>query len=648
MDNRDLSFPYNYARQNLAQWRTRYASITEYLRAIVRNMMCQGYALNEMFNEYHYQSFPSFGNEMEATVYLRDYHKEVEMYRVFPILDRLLDTRSDESVAGLCYSDLIRLVDSAEVSQNLVEELEYTYLSDFLQHMSSLMWMALCLSGKSEQESLTIVSCELIEDNYCFDDCTSIKKAFRGTNVEKFLARNYMPMPPLIIPTNNFATNFAAKILDEVSNQKLESVTFFNPSKKYDDSKMLEKFRRDFRCFVSPDGTMCLLYTKDVLDKYILTSPHPYVCSEIARNLLESGDVNTATIFIQEALVCALSVSNPYWDNPIAICGCASSLLSVCHLLSDDNLADFEMCVGKSLRRALQLYLLRAIAAIDQMSDVDTKLYGLIIRKKEFQKALAAFGKVDSDALLECYKKGDFVIPIRMLKELMLFVRLSSKDSSLFWLNHISEHESQARLRKAQLLELREKEYTVLDKHLLDFFVKKSDYKSFEQIADEKGIRYLYHVTKRSNLQSIIENKGLYSWGYSNEHGIQYDSAVGTDETREKDAEADLDNYVRLSLCDDYPTQKGKKSTGEDYVLLKVKRDAIWSKNTLFADRDATDKQHLEGPGLSDFLNIDFEATSAHNLEYDDPRYQKHLAEIMVKEYIPISYIVNIEDPDTF
>lgn len=41
---------------------------------------------------------------------------------------------------------------------------------------------------------------------------------------------------------------------------------------------------------------------------------------------------------------------------------------------------------------------------------------------------------------------------------------------------------------------------------------KRSNWKEFEAILSQNRITKLYHFTDRDNLESIINNGGLYSW----------------------------------------------------------------------------------------------------------------------------------------
>ena len=625
-------------------------------------MMYEAYTMREIFREYQNRSLPSYTQIEDAISYLKTYHVEVRKYRICPRFELMLKDNPKDNIGGLIYTNYEKMAYSAEVSADMLEQIEYSYIFDFLQEKCVQRWLALCLSGSSEMEAVRMITgvtgpIRHLDGNLLNDsnplDFGLVRTLFQDLGVNTFMATHYQPLPPLPIGVEMRKEMSDDELVDKINEEVLgytqENATFFNHTKQCDDSKMLAKFLRDFRYAKSNDSLEgVIIEESDVFSNYVCSCPHPFVCAELASALITKGDYNTATIFLQEVLQNAFNVSNPYWNNPIAICGCADALMMLYDILGDNNISEFEMLTSVSVRRALQLYLIRAKAALDVITGEDQKKYRLTSRRQKYSSEIFPGVLANVNILYEGYKRGEFSIQKNLLAELMSFVRLYTTDHSLSFKEHIAERAIQAANRREQLPLSYKKEYTPLDKRLMSFFEKKENYQRFEEYLDSKGIKCLYHITLRANLQSIIENKGLYSWEYSLNNDIKFDAAVGSEETREKDAKAGLSNYVRMSFCDDYPTQKERKRKREDLVLLKIKRDAIWSWDTRFSDCDATDPAHHDGPNFEDLKRIDIDAALRHGLETDDPRYNSHLAEVMVKEYVPISYILNIDNPDTF
>ena len=50
---------------------------------------------------------------------------------------------------------------------------------------------------------------------------------------------------------------------------------------------------------------------------------------------------------------------------------------------------------------------------------------------------------------------------------------------------------------------------------------KKNNWQQFEQVLKDNRITKLYHFTDFDNLESIIQNGGLYSWADCDEKGIK-------------------------------------------------------------------------------------------------------------------------------
>ena len=89
------------------------------------------------------------------------------------------------------------------------------------------------------------------------------------------------------------------------------------------------------------------------------------------------------------------------------------------------------------------------------------------------------------------------------------------------------------------------------------------------------------------------------------------------------------------------------KQRGSDLVLLKIKNDVALFSDTLFSDINVADGGHHHGGSFRDLQNVDIRATRRHYVRKDDPDFKKHQAEVMVKTFIPLEYIVNINNPES-
>ena len=85
------------------------------------------------------------------------------------------------------------------------------------------------------------------------------------------------------------------------------------------------------------------------------------------------------------------------------------------------------------------------------------------------------------------------------------------------------------------------------------------------------------------------------------------------------------------------------RNGGCELVVLEVKVDVAYLKDTLFSDMNATDSGHSHGGDIDNLKKVNFEATKMKYLRNGDSLFKMHQAEVMVKTFVPIEYIVNID-----
>lgn len=161
-----------------------------------------------------------------------------------------------------------------------------------------------------------------------------------------------------------------------------------------------------------------------------------------------------------------------------------------------------------------------------------------------------------------------------------------------------------------------------------------------------KGILTLYHFTDRANIQSIIDNGGIYSWQSCQERGILVKRPGGDDSSHSIDSYKGLGKYVRLSFTSNHPMMYVAKNDGRisDPVVLRIDLSVADLPGTKFSDVNAARNNATVAPGLSGASNIHFTTVrqSNHfNLSDDEKPYYQ--AEVLVYDKIPISCIKNID-----
>lgn len=171
---------------------------------------------------------------------------------------------------------------------------------------------------------------------------------------------------------------------------------------------------------------------------------------------------------------------------------------------------------------------------------------------------------------------------------------------------------------------------------------RKENWNDFYQVLASNGIRYLYHFTDTRNIPSIKRHGGLFSWYYCKNNNINIPCQGGDYDSRELDKKYGLQDYVRLSFCDDHPMAYRLKQSGSDIKVLRIKIDVALLKETLFSDINAADKLHTHGSSLEDLKRVNFTATKRHYISRNDEDFKPHQAEVMVKTFVPLKYIENI------
>ncbi len=163
-------------------------------------------------------------------------------------------------------------------------------------------------------------------------------------------------------------------------------------------------------------------------------------------------------------------------------------------------------------------------------------------------------------------------------------------------------------------------------------------------LLDNK-VTKLYHFTDRSNLTSIKKMGGLYSWEYMLINNNDIPMPGGSQLSRMLDQRYGLQNYVRTSFCKDHPMMHIALNEGRIHnaVLLEINPIVVTLHHTLFSDMNATRNGHKRGKTLRDLQRVRFDVclqTKYFNIIEEDRSYYQ--AEVMVKEFIPAKYIMNL------
>lgn len=205
------------------------------------------------------------------------------------------------------------------------------------------------------------------------------------------------------------------------------------------------------------------------------------------------------------------------------------------------------------------------------------------------------------------------------------------------------EEERQIAREQAEALrKIEEDKKAEKERKLKALLSKKANWRDFQRVLQQNGITAFYHFTDTSNLKSIKDNNGLYSWHYADSSGIIITFPGGDTLSRDLDKRYGLQDYVRVSFCTDHPMQFRLEQRGRSLVLLKVDVEVAYFENTIFCNINATDSNHEKGQNIEDLERIRFSATKRTFVSREDSDFKYHQAEVLVKTWIPLEYITNI------
>lgn len=207
--------------------------------------------------------------------------------------------------------------------------------------------------------------------------------------------------------------------------------------------------------------------------------------------------------------------------------------------------------------------------------------------------------------------------------------RQAREEASMQLLRESRKKEEQERQEKARIEALKYKESK----------------EEILQYLKSNGIRCFYHFTDINNVASIKKYGGLFSWEYCKKNGIEIPYPGGDETSRSLDMRHGLQDYVRLSFCNDHPMTYRLKQNGRQLVLLRIGLKAAVLRNTLFSNMNATDNEHSSGPRMLDLQKVNMDAVKETFVRRDSEYFKPHQAEVLVKTFVPLDLIENIDNP---
>lgn len=178
-----------------------------------------------------------------------------------------------------------------------------------------------------------------------------------------------------------------------------------------------------------------------------------------------------------------------------------------------------------------------------------------------------------------------------------------------------------------------------LDPHQYDLSEIKPEAELITRYLNNNFQEYLYHFTHKENLEQIKEMGGLYSWVQLEKMGKPCQHPGGDALSRKLDTKYGVADYVHLSFSYKHPMSY---RNDDDIVILRIHPIVCLLPDTLFCNMNATDKDHTIGSTYKDLVNINLWTPKMGYLESGTRLFKEKQAEVLVKSYIPLEYIVNI------
>jgi hypothetical protein len=210
----------------------------------------------------------------------------------------------------------------------------------------------------------------------------------------------------------------------------------------------------------------------------------------------------------------------------------------------------------------------------------------------------------------------------------------------------IEEKRREAKENREALIKLDELKNLEKENRLKALLNKKANWRDFRKVLQDNNISILYHFTDHSNLKSIKDNGGLYSWFYCDRNNIVIPMTGNSSLGRSLDIEFGLEDYVRLSFIKDHPMKHVAMSEGRitKPYLLKVSPDVCYFENTRFSDMNAADRRHKNDNSLDFLSTLKFDLFEKKYFNLSLIEKKQHQAEVLIKTWIPAEYITNLNE----
>lgn len=152
----------------------------------------------------------------------------------------------------------------------------------------------------------------------------------------------------------------------------------------------------------------------------------------------------------------------------------------------------------------------------------------------------------------------------------------------------------------------------------------------------------LYHFTDISNIPSIRQNNGLYSWTDCMLRGIRVSRPGSSEQSRNTDRRMGYGGYVRLSFVRNHPMSYVAKKYNRIKVPIDITLDLsiLDREGVLFSTMNALDSRTTIGSGIEMAKQLKFHLFHQNYLRLSSWDKKFFQAEVLVPHHVPSSYFL--------
>lgn len=189
----DIKSCFDEAIRNVRTWRNRY-TVSEYPHKVVVNMMYRAYGMDYIWNEYRNNRLPNYSSIEEALRSMELHYSNISSTIIRENLLYWLKSKPNEKVGTLIFANYDKMASAAETNLSKKEELEFSYIFNFLEDKLVLYYIGIRQTGKNMTDTIATMTNYVIESIPNMDYAMA-KQVFLQLYVAKYMNDNYSPLP---------------------------------------------------------------------------------------------------------------------------------------------------------------------------------------------------------------------------------------------------------------------------------------------------------------------------------------------------------------------------------------------------------------------------------------------------------------------